>query len=90
MDRELAELIGKKVVLDTAGSIIYLGTLEAATAEGFWLTEADIHDRDEGHMTKELYVIEAKKQGICANRQRVLVIRSVVMSVSTLDDVVEH
>lgn len=87
---ELTDLIGKQVVLDTAGTILYLGTLEAVSPEGFWLAGADVHDRGEGHMTKELYIIESKKQGICANRQRVLVMRSVVMSVSVLDDIVEH
>jgi hypothetical protein len=89
-DMELKDLIGNKVVLDTAGSIIYLGTLEAITGEGFWLTEADVHDRDEGHMNKEQYAIEAKKQGICANRRRVLVLRPVVMSISALDDIAAH
>lgn len=87
---DLNELTGKQVVLDTAGPILYLGTLEPITAEGFWLTEADVHDTSEGHMNKELYVIEAKRQGICANRQRVFVLRSVVMSISALEDVVEH
>ncbi len=86
-DMEIADLIGRKVVLDTAGPIIYLGTLHAVTGEGFWLTEADVHDRDEGNMNKELYVIEARKQGISANRRRVLVLRAVVVSVSALDDV---
>jgi hypothetical protein len=83
---ELTDLIGNKVVLDTAGPIIYLGTLRAVTSEGFWLSEADVHDRSEGSM-KELYVIEARRQGISANRRRVLVLRSVVTSISALDDV---
>ena len=87
---DVTDLVGKKVVLDTGGSILYLGTLEAVMPEGFWLTEADVHDRGEGHMSKELYVIEARKQGIASNRKRVLVMRSIVMSVSTLDDIVEH
>ncbi len=87
---DLTDLIGRKVVLDTAGSILYLGTLEAVTVEGFWLTGADVHDRLEGSMTKELYVIEAKKQGIATNRQRVFVMRAVVMSLSALDDVMEQ
>ena len=87
---ELTDLIGSKIVLDTAGSMIYLGTLEVITAEGFWLGEADVHDRDEGHMNKEQYVIEARKQGICTNRKQVFVMRSVVMSISALDDIVEH
>jgi hypothetical protein len=86
---DMTDMVGRKVVLDTGGSILYLGTLEAVTPEGFWLAEADVHDRDEGHMTKELYCIEAKKQGIGVNRKRVLVMRAVVMSVSALDDIVE-
>ena len=90
VDVELTNLIGSKVVLDTAGSMIYLGLLEAVTPEGFWLSGADVHDRGEGHMNKEQYVIEARKQGICTNRQRVLVMRSVVMSISALDDIVAH
>jgi hypothetical protein len=87
MNMELTDLIGNKVVLDTAGPIIYLGTLRAVTSEGFWLSEADVHDRSEGSMNKELYVIEARRQGISANRRRVLVLRSVVTSISALDDV---
>ncbi len=87
---ELNDLIGKEVVLDTAGSILYLGRLEAVTPEGFWLSEADVHDRDEGHMNKEHYVVEARRGGICPNRQRVMVMRSVVMSISALEDIVEQ
>lgn len=87
---ELRDLTGRQVVLDTAGTLLYLGTLEAVTAEGFWLADADVHDCAEGHMTKELYVIEAKRGGIVANRRRVMVTRSVVMSISSLEDIVEH
>jgi hypothetical protein len=87
---ELTNLIGNTVVLDTAGSMLYLGILEAVTDEGFWLTDADVHDRGEGHMNKEQYAVEARKQGICVNRQRVLVMRSVVVSISGLDDIVDH
>ncbi len=87
---DLNELAGKQVVFDTAGTIVYLGTLERITDEGFWLTEADVHDTREGSMSKELYVIEAKRGGLCANRQRVFVLKSVVMSVSALADIVEH
>jgi hypothetical protein len=87
---DATDLIGQKVVLDTAGSILYLGTLEAVTPEGFWLVDADVHDCDEGNMTKELYCIEARKQGIAVNRKRVLVMRTVVMSISALDDIVEQ
>lgn len=81
-------LVGQLVVLDTAGPLVYLGTLEAVTTEGFWLRDADVHDRTDGHANNELYVIEAKREGIRVNRQQVLVLRSTVTSVSPLAAVV--
>lgn len=86
----LAELIGKEVVLDTAGPLVYLGVLEQITPEGFWLSDADVHDRNDGQAGKELYVAEARRLGIVPNRKRVFVIRSVVTSISALQDVIER
>ncbi len=77
-------LVGQLVVLDTAGPLVYLGTLEAVTAEGFWLRDADIHNRTDGHATNELYVLDAKREGIRVNRRQVLVLRPTVASVSPL------
>ena len=81
-------LVGQLVVLDTAGPLVYLGTLEAVTTEGFWLRDADVHDRTDGHANNELYVIEAKREGIRVNRRQVLVLRPTVTSVSPLAEVV--
>lgn len=86
--KELAELVGRKVVLDTSGPLIYLGTLERITSEGFWLAAADIRDRNEGHDTKEEYICEAQKLGIRENRRRIFVFAQVVVSISALDDVI--
>lgn len=85
---ELAALVGRKVVLDTAGPLIYLGTLERVTREGFWLERADIRDRNEGHDTKEEYICAAQKLGIRENRRRIFVFAGVVVSLSALDDVI--
>ncbi len=82
------ELIGRTVVLDTAGSLVYLGTLESVSDEGFWLRDADVHNRDDGHANNELYVMEASRDGIRVNRRRVLVLRGVVTSMSPLDAIV--
>jgi len=79
------ELIGQNVVLDTAGPLVYLGTLDAVTDEGFWLRDADVHNRTDGHANNELYVLEASRDGIRINRRRVLVMRSAVTSLSPLD-----
>ena len=79
------ELLGQKVVLDTAGPLVYLGTLDAVTDEGFWLRDADVHNRTDGHANHELYVLEASRDGIRVNRRRVLVLRSAVSSLSLLE-----
>ena len=82
------EVVGRKVILDTAGPITFLGTLVELRPDGLWLEEADIRDRNEGHVSKERYACEAKLSGIRANRQRIFVAMSVVISASALDDVV--
>ena len=52
----LAAWLKRRVVLDTQGPMIYIGRLEAFDDHGYWLTEADVHDRNDGHSTKEVYL----------------------------------
>lgn len=85
--KSIQDMPGRKVVLDTAGPIIYLGTLREVAPSGFALEDADVHDCREGHASKELYVCEAARDGIRVNRRRVFVFREAVMSVSLLEDV---
>lgn len=81
-------MVGQRVVLDTEGPIIYLGTLREAGLEGYWLEQADIRDKSEGHVSKERYAYEAKINGIRSNRRRIFVCAHVVISASALDDIV--
>lgn len=67
---------------------MFLGTLKEVVADGYWLEDADIRDRNEGHVSKERYACEAKVNGIRANRRRIFVSAQVVISASALDDVV--
>ena len=83
---QLSGLVGGKVVMDTAGTVVFLGTLLEVTPHGFWLSDADLHDRAEGHATKERYVLEAKEFGIRVNRKRLFVLRSAVISISALEE----
>lgn len=85
---DLAELLHKEVVVDTAVKLIYLGTLAGVTDNGVWLQDADVRDQSEGHATKELYVVEAATHGIRVNRARVFVARPTILSISALGDVV--
>ena len=52
-------LIDRRVVLDTSGTMIYIGKLVRIRDAGYWLADADVHDRSDGHSTKEQYVNEA-------------------------------
>jgi len=89
---KLDDLRGRRVVLDTQGPLVYIGQLIAYDECGYWLAEADVHDRDEGHSTKESYVNQAyllERSGTRqVNRRRVFVERSAIVSLSALDDVV--
>jgi hypothetical protein len=85
---DLSNLLNTEVVIDTAGRLIYLGTLEEVTDNGIRLKNADVRDQSEGHATKELYIIEAATHGIRVNRTRVFVARPTILSISALSDVI--
>ena len=86
------EFLGRCVVLDTQGPLVYIGVLAACDERGYWLADADVHDRGEGHSTKERYINDAfllHQAGTrTVNRRRVFVERSAVVSLSALEDVV--
>lgn len=85
---DLADLLNREVVLDTVGTLIYLGTLSRISAHGVWLKDADVRDQRDGYASKELYVVEAVRQGIRVNRATVFVARPTILSISALSDVV--
>ena len=88
MSEHLDNLLGREVVLDTAGPTVYLGRLTSYDADGFLLAEADVHNGTEGHAPREQYIAESARDGIRINRDRVFVFRRTVISVSALTDVV--
>lgn len=88
----LDEFLEQRVVLDTQGALVYIGHLMAYDERGYWLADADVHDRDEGHSSKEKYINDAallERDGDRhANRKRVFVERCAVVSISRLADVI--
>jgi hypothetical protein len=88
LSSHLDALVGREVVLDTAGPIVYLGRLVGYDERGFCLEAADLHNSSEGHASREQYIVESRRDGIHVNRERVYVMRHVVISVSALADVV--
>ena len=87
----LDQFVGHCVVLDTSGPLIYIGLLEAYDERGYWLTDADVHDRSDGHSTNEKYIHDAHRLHRSGarqlNRRRVFVERAAIVSISALDDV---
>jgi len=88
----LDDYLRRRIVIDTNAPMIYIGRLVAHGEAGFWLDDADVHDRSDGHSTKEQYVNEAhaldRDGSRRVNRRRVFVERRAVVSISALDDVV--
>lgn len=92
MPPELGAYLNERIVLDTQGPTLYVGTLIAFDERGYWLSDADVHDRSDGHSTKEGYVsqtAEMERMGTRrVNRRRVFVERSAIISLSALSEVV--
>ncbi|MBI4718581.1 MAG: hypothetical protein HY763_12300 [Planctomycetes bacterium] len=88
MPDALEKMLNQPVVLDTGTPIVYIGVLVEITDATFVLAEADMHDCRDGHANQEAYIAEAFREGITPNRRTVVVMRSAVISVSRLADVV--
>jgi hypothetical protein len=85
----LEEYLGKVVVVDLKSPYVCLGTL-AGTDEGYLqFRDADLHDFRDSDTTRENYVAASRATGIKRNRKRVLVVRSEVVAVTRLDDIVD-
>lgn len=81
---------GRVVVVDTDSHLLHIGTFEDATEEFVILRDADVHDTRETTTSKEKYAMQAKRIGVRPNRKETRIRRSIVVSVSLLDDVVEY
>ena len=87
-DVALDELIGRMIVVDTKGTMIFIGRLLRVAGDCVVLEEADAHDCEHGYSGKELYVINACNFGVRANRQKVYVPRQSIVAISALDDII--
>ena len=88
MQDPLSRWINEVVILDTGTPILYIGRLIEVTPAALLLEDADMHYCRDGHADKEVYVAEANRDGITVNRRTVIVMRSAIISVSRLADVV--
>jgi hypothetical protein len=80
-------LVGKLVVVDTDSRFVYLGRLDRVEVEFLVMKDVDVHDRRESPSTKEQYIMDTKRFGVKPNRKEVSVRKTLVVSVSSLDDI---
>jgi small nuclear ribonucleoprotein (snRNP)-like protein len=85
----LDEYVGEKVVIDLRSTFVGLGTLERIDDHFLELKNADLHDLRDTETSRENYVAASKATGIKRNRKKLLILRSDVVAVSRLDDVVD-
>ncbi len=85
----LHELIGEKVVIDLRSEFVCLGTLTRVDEHFLELKNADLHDLRDTDTSRENYVAASIATGIKRNRKNVMVLRSDVVAVARLDDVVD-
>ena len=87
---ELACFLGKDVILDTRGELLYLGRLEHIGEWFLTLADADVHDLNESRTRKDVYLIEAARFGVKKNRHQVMVRNREIVSLSSLEQVIVY
>jgi hypothetical protein len=85
----IEEFLHQRVVIDLRGEFVCLGTLEKIDEHFFELRNADVHDLRDSDTTRENYVAASLATGIKRNRRRLLLVRSEIVAVALMDDVVE-
>jgi len=83
----LEEYLGQEVVIDTQSSYIIIGTLKGIDRDYLTIEDADIHDTNYAESTKDQYIMEAARLGLCPNRSGAKVRASVIISISLLKDI---
>ena len=86
----LTEMIGTKVVIDLRSPFVALGTLLRIDEQFLELRNADLHDLRDTDTTRENYVAESVATGIKRNRKRILLVRSEIIAIARLEDVVDE
>ena len=86
----LEEFLGAEVVVDLRSSYVCFGTLKHIDDIWLDLRNVDLHDLRDTETTRELYVAETRATGVKRNRKRVLLLRTEIVAVALLDDVVDE
>lgn len=85
----LNEYLNQKVIVDLRGPFVCLGKLSRFDDHFLELKSADFHDLRDTETSRENYVAASAATGVKRNRKKILLLRSEVVAVSLLDDVVD-
>ena len=77
-------------MIDLHSHYVCLGTLVRYDEQWLELRSADLHDFRDTDTSRENYIAASCTTGIKRNRKRVLVVRSEVVAVSRMEDVVDE
>jgi hypothetical protein len=88
LDEALKAYRDEVVVIDVAPPVVYIGRLAEADAHFVTLREVDVHELQSASVTKEVYVMEARRNGVQPTRQEVKIKASQVLSLSRLEDTI--
>jgi len=87
MKEALTPYLGKKIVVDTRSSWVYVGLLENIGTDAIELSDVDVHDSKDTGSSKEIYILDTRRSGVKSNRERVFINLDYVISFSPLQDV---
>ncbi len=83
-----AELHGITVVVETTGSLTYIGRYDSEDARGVLMLDVGIHDASAGAGSKEEYLARSAKFGIRSDHKQLVVPATQVARITKLGEVV--
>lgn len=79
-------LHGLTVVIDTAGSRVYIGRFDVETDKGVLLRDVDVRDLEDAS-AKDAYIAKSAKYGVYKNTDQVWVSPGEIVSIRRLSEV---
>jgi small nuclear ribonucleoprotein (snRNP)-like protein len=86
----LEAYLNEKVVVDMRSQFVCLGTLTRFDEHFLELKNADLHDLRDTDTSRENYVAESWATGIKRNRKKVLLVRSDLVAIARMSDLVDE
>ena len=83
----LEDYLDQPIVIDTRSPYVIIGTLRRIDPDYLALESVDVHDTAPSSTTKDQYIMQAARLGLCTNRTAAKVRIAEIISISLLKDV---